>query len=234
MLFCCEDVDEPVALLGGEPTGVGWAVGEPEPADHSEQNGRQSDADHHEPPAGQPEHPVPGLNQPRRQRCSECGGDGDRQHEDPDDARAVGRGEPAAQIEDNAGKKACFGESEQKAQCQQGVDIRCEADRHRDDSPRHRDPGQPAPRPEAHQGEVGRDLDQHVADEEDARRQTEHRRRHLKIGAHFGFGDAEIGAVEVIDEVQRHQQRHQPHRHPSQGRRLQCVTRQRDGHRASR
>ena len=214
-LFGCKGRDEPGPLVVGQPVRIRGSVGEVEPTDDAEQHRGQPDADHHEPPAGQAESAVPGLDQPGGQRCSDRRSRRDGQHEHPHDAGAVCGGEPLAQVEHDAGKQPGFGDAEQESQPQQGCGVRGEGDSHRDGAPRDGDAGQPATSPEPDQGEVGWNLDQDIADEEDPGSQAEHRCRQLQVGAHLGFGDPQIGAVEIVDEVQRHQQRNQPHRDPA-------------------
>ena len=230
-----QHVDQPLALLGLQPVRVGGAVGQVEPADDAEDDRRQSDGDHHELPAGQPELAVPHRDQPGRHGRPDGGGDRAGHHEDPDDAGPVGAGEPAGEVEDHAGEQSRLGDAEQEPQCEQGGGVGRETDCHHDDSPRHRDPGQPAPGAEPLQREVGRHLDQDVADEEDARSEAEHGRGELQVLADVGLGDAEVGAVEVVDEVQRHEQRQGAGGHAAQCARFQrLLIRGCDGHPASR
>jgi len=120
----------------------------------------------------------------------------------------VRSGKPATQIENHPGEKSGLGNSEQKAQREKCVGIGCEADCGRDDSPRHGDTGQPPPGTEPLQGQVRRNLHQQVADEEDTGGKAEHRRRQLQVSADISLGDPEVGAVQVVDEVQRHDERH--------------------------
>ncbi len=97
------------------------------------------------------------------------------------------------------------------------------------------DASKPAAGPEADQGQIGGNLHQDVADEEDSRGESEHGGRQLQIRTDLRLGDAQVGAVEVVDEVQRHEERQSTHGHLAQGARFQRLfIRGCDGHPASR
>ncbi len=116
-------------------------------------------------------------------RRAEEGRDRDRDHEDPDDPRPVGRGEPVGQVEDHAREEAGLGDAQQEAQADERPGPLHEGHGGGDQPPGRHDPGDPEPRPEALQHQVAGDLHQEVAEEEDPRAPAEHRR---PTGRHRG------------------------------------------------
>jgi hypothetical protein len=67
--------------------------------------------------------------------------------------------------------------------------------------PADHDARDPDARPEPGKSEITRDLEQDVADEEDAGAEAEHLRREAEIFVHGEAGEANIDAVEEIHRV---------------------------------
>src|SRR6202042_3755947 len=80
----------------------------------------------------------------------------------------------------------------------------------RDDAPADHDAGDPAPRPEPVEREVARDLEHGVADEQDAGADAELGRGKAELLIHGERRKADIGAVEVVDDIGEGQERNDP------------------------
>jgi hypothetical protein len=65
-------------------------------------------------------------------------------------------------------------------------------------------------RREAHQKDVGWDLDQEISDKEDACAKAKGHIRHAQGFAHLNMGEADIDAIQEGHEIAEHQERHQP------------------------
>ena len=200
---------QPLLLVVVEPLGLRRAVGEVEPRDDADDDGRQTDAEEHEPPALQAEDPVL-ADQPAGQ-----GGADDRrerlgQVEETEDAAAVPGRDEHAEEEDRAREEAGLGDTEKEAQRRQLGEGLHEGEQHRDDAPADHDPGQPAPGPELVQGEVARDLEHDVAEEEDPRGEPELGRGEPEVGVHAArSGKADGRPVQVVDEEHQRHEGHQ-------------------------
>ena len=78
---------------------------------------------------------------------------------------------------------------------------------------RHHDAGQPAAGAELVQGEVAGDLQQDVADEEDAGGEAELGGGEAEVVVHaVGAGERDRGAVQVVDEEHQGDERDKTHR----------------------
>ncbi len=118
-----------------------------------------------------------------------------------DDARPLACREPIGEIEDDAGEEARFGHAEQEAH---HVEAGLPADQGHgggDHPPAHHDARDPDARAESLQREIARDLEQQIADEEDAGAGAEHRRREAEILIHGESGETDIHPVEEIHRV---------------------------------
>ena len=67
----------------------------------------------------------------------------------------------------------------------------------------------PAARADFRQHQIGRHLEDQIADKEDAAAEAEHLCREAEILVHGQGGEADIHAVDVIDHVQHHRERDQ-------------------------
>ena len=98
---------------------------------------------------------------------------GNREHEQADDARAIGRGEPEREKEDHAGEEARLGDAEQQPHDVEARLAAHEGLRAGDQAPGEHDAGDPAPRAETVERQIARHLEEEIGDEEDARRAAE-------------------------------------------------------------
>ena len=203
---------QPAAFLGGEPAGVLGAVGQVGPARDAEQHGGQALHQEHHPPALQAEQPVGVLDDRARQRRSQGRGQRDGHEEGPDQLHPPGPRQPPGEVEEDPGEEAGLGDAEQHPQRVQPARRVDEGHGAGDDAPADHDPGDPAAGAEAVQRQVARHLEEQVADEEQPRGQPEHRLGQPEVLAHRELGEADVGAVEVVDEVEEPQEGHQPPR----------------------
>jgi hypothetical protein len=116
---------------------------------------------------------------------------------------------PIGEIEDDAGEEAGLGDAEQEAQDIEARDAADHRHQRRDDTPAHHDAGDPAARAEFLQREVARNLEDEIADEEDAGAPGKDQRREFQVRVHGQRGEAEIDAVEIGEEVGQDQERNQ-------------------------
>ena len=119
-------------------------------------------------------------------------------------------GKPGAEVERHAREEAGFGHAEQQPQHVEAVRADREARRRRHQAPRDHDPRQPDARADTIQRQVAGDLEQAVADEEHAGAEAELRRRQPDRLVHRQRGEADVVAIEVVEDVADDQDRHQP------------------------
>ena len=209
---------EPVLLVLVEPLGLGRVVGQVEPRDDADDDGRQADAEEHEPPAFEAEDAVL-ADEPAGQRGADDGRERLGQVEQAEDAAAVASRHPQAQEEDRAGEEAGLGDTEEEPQRAQLGEVLHEGEQHRDDAPGDHDPGQPAPSAELVEGQVARDLEQDVAEEEDPRGEPVLRGRQREVGVHAArTGEADGRPVQVVDEEHQRHEGHEADRDLADGR----------------
>ncbi|MNV36341.1 hypothetical protein D3C71_1278140 [compost metagenome] len=81
------------------------------------------------------------------------------------------------------------------------------------DPPRNHDPRDPDPGPYLVQDDVAGNLENEIADEENAGAQPIHRFAELKLLQHLQLGEPHIDAVQIGHDIADHQQRYQPPAH---------------------
>ena len=203
--------NQPFAFLIVQPLRVLRPVGQVRQHRPGQQDGRRC-LDQEEPlPAMQSEYAVHGQQCPGNGR-TDGDGDGHGGHEEGGHARAMAGRKPVAQVEDDPREKARLGSPEQEAQNIQADRPLHECRRARDDPPGEHDPGNPHPRPDPVQDEVRRDLEQKVADEEYPGGEPECRRGKPEILVHGQGGESDVDPVQVGDEIEQHDERHDPAR----------------------
>ncbi|EEF24695.1 conserved hypothetical protein [Ricinus communis] len=209
---------EPFALGFVEPLGLGRPVGQVEPGDHADHDGRQRDAGEHHAPAFQAEQAVR-LDQQRRHRRADDDGQRLRQVEQRQDMAAVLGRHPQAQVQDGAGEEAGLGHAQQEAQHIQPFHAADPGEQQRDDAPGDHDARQPAARAVFVQGQVAGDFQQHIADEEHAGGEAELGGGQRQVLGHaVGAGERDRGAIQEVDEEHQPDERHEPHRDLADGR----------------
>ena len=113
------------------------------------------------------------------------------------------------------GKKPGLGDAEEEAQHDELLEVLHPGEQQRDDAPADHDAREPAAGAELVQREVGGHLEQDVADEEDARGEPELGGAEAEVFVHaVGGGEADRGAVEVVDEEHQRHERHEPQSRP--------------------
>jgi hypothetical protein len=192
-------------------------LGEEPPGGNAKQYRRQSLDEEQPLPAFETAEAVQ-PEQCTRDRRADHGRDRHRRHEQRHDARALPRREPEGEIEDDAGKEARFRHPEQKAHYVEADRPGDEAHGGGDQPPGDHDARDPGSRAHPRQHEIARDLEQDVADEEDAGAEPEHRGREAEIGVHGERGEAHIDAVEEAYAVAQAQEGDEP-----EARLAQCL-----------
>src|SRR6266536_6302063 len=112
-----------------------------------------------------------------------------------------------AQVNDNAGKEAGFGQAQEKTR---GVELPGrpdQPDEDRADSPGYENTRDPAPRAPAFDDQRARDLQQHVPGKEDTRAEPEDRLAEPELGAHGRAHERNVCAIEISDDVQNEYER---------------------------
>ncbi len=168
------------------------------------------DPDQHRRHALQQEQPLPaaqavqagaGLHDPARQRPADHAGHRHPAHEQRHHARAPMRRIPIGQVQDDAGEEARLGRAQQEAQQVEAGDAGAEHQRRRDQAPGHHDAGDPDARAHARHQQVGRHLEQEIADEEDPGAGAVHGVAEAQVGQHLQLGEADVDTVQVGHHV---------------------------------
>ena len=115
-----ERFGKPVALIGGEPCGIGRPIGQIEEDDAGENDGGDGLDDEKPLPTGKAE-PAMEIEQQAGNRGADHGGKRNGSHEIADDTRAVLGRKPQRQIEDDARKEARLRSAKQGSQEIEGV-----------------------------------------------------------------------------------------------------------------
>jgi hypothetical protein len=126
------------------------------------------------------------------------------------DLGAVAGGHPHAEEQDRAREEARLGDTEEEPQPVEPGGAAHPGEQGGDDAPRDHDAGQPDAGAELVEGQVGGDLQDDVADEEDPGREPELGGRHGEVLGHaVRAGEPDGGAVQVVDEEHQGYERHQ-------------------------
>ena len=83
--------------------------------------------------------------------------------------------------------------------------------------PHHHQAGDPAPWPDAVQGDVAGHAEQRVGDEEQAGAEAVHGVAEVQVAAHLHLGKADVDAVQMGKQVTHQQQGHQAPSHQTMG-----------------
>ena len=84
-----------------------------------------------------------------------------------------------------------------------------------DDTPADHDPGNPDPRPDLLEDHIAGDLEQEVADEEDAGAEAVDRIAEVEVDSHPQLGEADVDSVQVGRDVAEEQQGDQAPSNPA-------------------
>ena len=119
---------------------------------------------------------------------------------------------PVRQEQDDAGKEASLGDAEDETQRIEAVGAPNERMAHREDAPAQHDAGDPDARAGFLHDEVARHLKEEIADEEDARTNSEGGRRQADVLVHRQGGEADVHAIEIGSEITPDEKRNEPPR----------------------
>ena len=199
-------------LVVRQPLGVLRLVGQVEVGPHAHDDGQQTLDQEHPLNAAKSEQPVE-LEQSARQRVAQDAGERDAHVEVTARPAQVPRGDPIGEEEDDAGKEARLGDTQQEPQ---DVEARRPLHEHeggRDDAPAHHDPGQPPARPDLVQQEVAGNLEDGVADEEEAGAEGVRGGADAEVDLELLLRERDVAAVQERDHVHQQEERDQPAEH---------------------
>ena len=197
------------ARSGASHSALLGRVGEIREHDEAEHDGRYAFEQEQPLPAREPV-PAVELEHDARERTADDRRQRNRDHEPRHRARSVLRRIPVAEVIDDAGQEAGFGDAEQEAQHVEARSAPHEHHRDRQDAPRDHDARDPAARADAHEDQVARHLEQRVADEEDAGAEAVDGGAEAEVGVHLQRREADVDAVEPGDDVEQQQERQEP------------------------
>ena len=133
------------------------------------------------------------------------------------------RGIPIGDEKDHAGEEAGFGGAKQETQHQEGSRSANQRERAGDEAPRDHDAGDPGARAKPLQSQIARHFQKEIAEKEDARAEA------IGLGidadrlVHLQRGEADIHAVDVVDQIGSDQEWHQTPGHPKDRFRFQFA-----------
>ena len=154
--------------------------------------------------------PVAPGQDPAGQRRGDDRGDGDVHHPEPVGPGPLARREPVADQHQDGGPDAALGDAEQEAHDEQLGVVLHQARGEREHAPdQDHDPDELLRAPPLGQVPAG-DLQDQVADEEDAPGQALRRRVEVQVLAHPVEREADVGPVHERDDVDDDRHRNQP------------------------
>ena len=140
-------------------------------------------------------------------------GDRDGRHQEAHGAAALAGWEPVGEVEDHAGEEAGLGHAQQEAHGVEAQRAGHEQRAGRDDPPRDHDARDPLARPEAVQREVAGDLEEEAGDEEDAGAEPVDGAREAEVGLEPVLSEGDVDPIQVGDDVEAQQDRHEADGH---------------------
>src|SRR3954469_20184105 len=209
---------QPVALLSPEPFRVTRPIRH-HCQEHETKEDRRHPLDDEKPlPALQATKSIH-LEDRRREWCADRQRNRNSNHEGSDDPSPVLQRKPIRQVEDHARKEPRLRNPQQKANYDKARGTLHEHHTGRDCSPRDHNTRDPPPSPRLLQHEVARDLEDEIAEEEDAGSKSINIRRNAEINIHLDCSKANIDPIDVRQDVGDEQDRHQ-----AQKNLLDCCT----------
>src|SRR6516164_11649753 len=226
-MFGIHGANQPFARVVGEPRRLFRTISQIDEDDDSEEHGRYSFEDEHTLPALQTSDSIhfkqcTGQRRTKHRRNWRC------RHEEGYDLCPPSRRKPVAQIQNDARKKSGFGNPQQKAKYVEARLSPDECEVHRNETPCDHDTGDPQARAYAVKNDVRRDLEEEVAQKEDAGTKAKDCGREPKVLVHRQRREANIDAVNERYEIEQHDKRHDAPRDFAQGLPFQLA-----GHKAS-
>src|SRR5215469_11381160 len=122
--------------------------------------------------------------------------------------------ETSASYKDHAGEETGFGHAQQEAH---GVETSWAADEDHqagDHAPSDHQGGNPAADTKLLKYQIARNLKEEIANEEDARGSADHALAQSQLSAHLQDREAHVDAVEIGDDIEEEQERHEPPHEP--------------------
>ncbi len=200
---------EPLLLFGREPVGIGRALLHRLQRDETEQDGGHAFADEHPLPAREAEQAVGIGHERRRDGTAQYRRERARDDIAAHRARPVALGKPLRQIDGHARQKARFHDAEQKAHGIEARVVEDEGRRRRDRAPRDENARDPSSRADAMQEQIARHFEEHVAHEEHAAREAEYGGAEVERVIHVERCEADVDAIEIVEEHHREEQGHE-------------------------
>ena len=212
VLVAAQCLDERRAFVIRKPSGVLRVLGHVEEHDDPQHDRRQTLEKKQPLPPRQAGDAVHRQQRARHRPADDAGGQR-RRHERGNRARALARGKPLRQVIDDAREEAGLGGAEQKAQHVETGGALHEHHAGRHEAPRDHDARDPQPGADAGEDDVARNLEQRVADEENAGAEPVGRRRETERGVHLQRREADVDAIEIRDDVEQEQEGDEPAAH---------------------
>src|SRR5712664_2703162 len=216
----CLHVLQPRDLVFLQPAGLARKIGQIKQHTYSYQDRWQRLENEQPLPAFQA--PASHVQQQPGDRCPDDGRNRDRQHEEADYPGAVHHRKPQGQIKEDAGEETGLARAEQQTKRIENPFVRnssCsgyrwnKGERSRDDPPGDHDAGDPKPRANSLEKDVGRHLKQEIGDEKQPGTQSKGRLAETKRLVHMKLCEADIHAIEISNEITQDQKRYQPPHH---------------------
>ncbi len=200
---------EPAPVVRRQPAGLVGSIGHHFKGEESQKNRRQPFNQEEPLPAFEAERAVE-CEERLRQRRTDNDGDRRRHHEQRARACAVGGGNPVRQVKHYPWEEPGLGDAEQDARRHERRDVIDEDRPNRDDAPADHDAGNPAACPDTLEEEVAGDLEQAVAEEEQAGADTVLSRAEAEVALELARGEADVHSVDVGHDVANESERDQP------------------------
>jgi hypothetical protein len=207
--FRVEPPLQPFALVGREPRSLGGSVAQHRSTEAGENDRGDALDDEHPLPARDAE-PAFEFEQMRRQRRADHAGEGATGVEDAHHPAAIAGGEPAGHEVGDAREEPGLGDAEQEARDHEAGLAGDQRGAGGTNPPHRHDDGDPGPRAELGQDQVGGELEQHVAPEERTRAQAIGGSRQAERLVHGQRRDRDVEAVERVDEIAEAEKGDQP------------------------
>jgi hypothetical protein len=206
---------DPIPLIARQPTRVARPVAEEEIAHRSGEHRRN--AFENEQPAPTRQTAPCDLQQHRRDRGSDQLRERARGHEHCHCFRAVFSPVPMAEVGDDARKKSRLGDAKQDAHgVKLGRGVNQTGSRRHASPHQHRDRDRLASAPTVDEHRP-RNAKERVAGEENPGAKAENGVREMQLRRHLQTGETDVDAVDVGDDVEQEEKRHQSPRDAAHG-----------------
>ena len=147
-------------------------------------------------------------------RAADNSGGKRRGHEGGDRPRPLARRKPARQIVDEPRKESRLGQTQEKPERVKAGGAADEHRRRRHQPPRNHDARNPPARADAGEDDIARNLEGHVAQEEDACTEPVGPRRKSERLIHLQRCEPDVDPIQVGDDIQKKEERNEPSLNP--------------------